>query len=277
MFTMVLFTFREAFSRKILLVSAVLALVFLGLYLTGVHFAVRDIAKSNNAMLASMLYPQLLLFGLYFGSFIVSFLAIISSAGLISSEIESGNIQSIIPKPIRRYQIVAGKFLGQGIFLTCYAALMFGAIASIIYFKTGIALPGIWRAGLLFMLQPVVLMALTIFVSTLTTTVASGATAFMFYAVAVVGGIIEQIASILGNTTLKSWGIVASLIMPVDSLYRKIVHIMLPPSNNPFSALQQMGPFGSTVEPSVWAVVYSVIYVFAFFGLSIYYFGRKDI
>ncbi|KJS68826.1 MAG: hypothetical protein JL50_04015 [Peptococcaceae bacterium BICA1-7] len=276
MFTIFRFTFREAFSRKILLVSIIIAAVFLGIFGTGVHFAVKDIARSQNQMLASIIYPQLLLFGLYFGGFIVSFLSIISSAGIISSDIESGSIQAVITKPLARYEIIAGKFLGQGVFLASYAAIMFAVISSIIYYKTGMRFPWIWQAGLLFMLQPIVLMSVTMLVSVLSSTVASGAIAFMLYSVAVVGGVVEQIGYLINNLYLKNGGIVSSLIMPVDSLYRKIVHIMMP-ANNPLSAIQQMGPFGASAEPSIWMVAYTLLYVLAFYLLSVYYFSRKDI
>ena len=276
MFTIFRFTFREAFSRKILLISIIIAIIFLGLYGTGVHYAVKDIQKANNPVIASIIYPQLLLFGLYFGGFIVSFLAILSSAGLMASDMESGSIQTIITKPIRRYEVITGKFLGQGVFLAAYAAVMFGIISSVIIIKTGMQFPGIWRAALLFMLQPVVLMSVTIFASVLTSTVASGATAFMLYSVAVVGGVVEQIGYLINNISLKNGGIVSSLVMPVDSLYRKIVHLMMP-ADNPLAAFQQMGPFGASAEPSVWMVTYTALYVLALYLRAVYYFGKKDI
>jgi len=153
---------------------------------------------------------------------------------------------------------------------------MFTVISSIIYYKTGMQFPGIWRAGLLFMLQPIVLLSVTLLASVLTSTIASGAIAFMLYSVAVVGGVVEQIGYLINNLSLKNGGIVSSLVMPADSLYRKTVHIMMP-SNSPLSAFHQMGPFGASAEPSVWMVVYTVLYVMAFYLLSVYYFGRKDI
>lgn len=277
MFTIFRFTFREAFTRKVLLVSLIMAAVFLGLYWTGVYYAVKDIEKAHNQLLASVIYPQLLLFGLYFGSFIVSFLTILSTAGIISSEVESGVIQAVIPKPIRRSEIVLGKFLGQGVFLAAYAALLFASIYAIIYTKTGIRPAGSGEAALLFSLQPLVLMSVTFLLSTLTTTVASGTVAFMLYSVAMVGGFIEQIGGIINNLSLKNAGILSSLIMPVDSLYRKIVYVLIPPASNPISAVQQMGPFGSSAEPSVWMITYSILYVLAFLCLSLHYFARKDI
>ncbi|KAF1085454.1 ABC-2 family transporter protein [Sporotomaculum syntrophicum] len=270
-------TFREALGRKVVLISLILAAAFLGLYGTGVHFVAGDLARHPNPMLAQVIYPQLLSFGLYFGGFIVSFLAIFSAVGAISSEIESGIIQTIIPKPVRRYEIVLGKFLGTGLFLALYAALFFTVIYLLIHLKTGMELTGQWNALALFAMQPVVLLAVTLCGSTLLPTIANGVVMFMLYAVSIIGGMVEQIGWLINNVTLQQTGILASLIMPVDALYRKIVHLLMNPTANPLQALQQMGPFGSMSEPSVWMVVYAVLYVIFFTGMAVYLFGRKDI
>lgn len=277
MLTIMGITFREGLNRKVLLVSMVLAAIFLGLYGTGVHYAAKSLAEFPNPMLETVICPQLLSFGLYFGGFIVSFLAIFSAVGAVSSEIESGIIQAVITKPIRRRDYILGKFLGLGLFLALYAAMFFTVIALIVNVKTGLVLEGQWRALGLFALQPVVLLAVTLYGSVVFPTIANGVVMFMLYAVSIIGGMVEQIGWFINNTGLQQAGIVTSLIMPVDSLYRKIVHVLLNPAGNPMHALQQMGPFGSMAEPSVWMVVYALLYVLFFTGLAVYSFNRKDL
>ena len=277
MLTMLGITFREGLNRKVMLISLILAAVFLGLYGTGVHYAAKSLTANPNPMLAMVVYPQLLSFGLYFGGFIVSFLAIFSAVGAISSEIETGIIQAVVTKPISRRDFVLGKFLGLGLFLALYAALFFTAIALIINVKTGLVLEGQWAALGLFVLQPLVLLAVTLYGSVVMPTIANGVVMFMLYAVATIGGMVEQIGWLIEDTGLQLAGIATSLIMPVDSLYRKIVHLLLRPADNPVNALQQMGPFGSMAEPSVWMVTYALLYVVFFTGLAVFIFNRKDI
>lgn len=154
MLAIIKITFREALGRKVVLISLLLAAAFLGLYGTGVHFVAKDLTRDPNPMLEQMIYPQLLSFGLYFGGFIISFLSIFSAAGAIASEIDSGIIQTIVPKPVRRYEIVVGKFLGIGLFLALYAAAFFIVISMLIHLKTGLELTGQWHALALFALQP---------------------------------------------------------------------------------------------------------------------------
>lgn len=277
MYTILRFTFREAFSRKVLLVSVIMAAVFLGLYWTGVHYAARDVEKSQNQLLAAVIYPQLTLMGLYFGGFIVSFLAVLSSAGLISGEIESGAIQAVLAKPLRRSSFVLGRFLGQGIFLALYSAAMFAAIYAIVRNITGMEPAGAGQAVLFFALQPLVILSLSMLTSALASTIAGGAVVFMLYALAVIGGFIEQIGWIINNTYLKSAGIVSSLIMPADALYRKNVHMLLPRRTGDAAAFQQMGPFGSMAEPSVWMTVYTLAYILVLVLLAVYAFSKRDI
>lgn len=277
MLTMIKITIREGFSRKVLLVSLILATIFLGLYATGVHFAARDLSRHPNPAMAEVIFSQLFSFGLYFGGFIVSFLAIFSTVGTVSSEIENGVLQTIIPKPIPRYKIILGKFTGLGLFLSLYALLFYLVISLVIHYLTGLELVENCKAMALFALQPVVLLSVTLFGSTVMSTLANGVVMFMLYSVAIIGGMVEQIGWLIDNAVLQKTGIVASLIMPVDTLYRKIAHLLLSPADNPLRALQQMGPFGSMAEPSVWMVIYSVLYIVIFIVLAIYRFSKRDI
>lgn len=272
MLAIIKMTFRESFSRKVLLISLILAAIFLGFYGMGVHFVRKDL---NDPMLALLVYPQLLSLGLYFGGFIVSFLAIFTSVGAISSEIENGIIQTVIPKPIPRRDIIIGKFFGLGLFLSLYAVMFFAVIVLIIQSHTSLELVGQWRAMALFVLQPLVLMAVTLSGSVLLSTIANGVVMFMLYSIAIIGGMLEQIGWVINNTAVKQAGIVASLIMPVDALYRKINHVLL--SSSDMAAQIMMGPFGSFSEPSMWMVVYAAIYIIFFTSLAVYFFNRKDI
>jgi len=270
-------TFREALGRKVMLISLILAAAFLGLYGTGVHFVAKDLARHPNPMLAQMIYPQLLSFGLYFGGFIVSFLAIFSAVGAIASEIDSGIIQTIIPKPLRRYEIVLGKFLGSGFFLAVYAVLFYTAIYLLVHLQSGIKLSGFGNSMALFALQPMILLAVSLLGSTILPTMANGVLAFAIYFIGIIGGIVEQIAWLINSAAMQKIGIAASLIMPADSMYRKIVSLLLKPSENPALAIQQMGPFGSMMEPSIWMVIYAVLYVLVLTAIAVYSFNKKDI
>ncbi len=62
--------------------------------------------------------------GFYFSSMLVAFLAIMSSIGAVSSEIESGVIHGVITKPVKRLEYVLGKYLGLAALLTAYSIFL---------------------------------------------------------------------------------------------------------------------------------------------------------
>jgi len=278
MMTIIKYSIRENLNKKVLTLSLVLAVIYLGLYGTGLHFAARDILRNSmDPIFANIIFAQFLTLGLYFGSFIISLLAILSSVGTISSEIENGVIQAVIVKPISRRNIILGKFLGTGLFLFTYSILFFLVLYLLVSWQTGLEMTGFLPAMFLFALQPVVLLSVAVLGSVILSTLANGVITFTLYSVGMVGGMLEQMGWMLNNTFLQKTGIVTGLIMPVDTLYRKMVHLLVTPSGGALRPFQEMGPFGSFSEPSTIMMVYAAAYVIVLLFGAVSAFDRRDI
>jgi ABC-type transport system involved in multi-copper enzyme maturation permease subunit len=98
MLTIAALTFREVVRRRILLVTIVLAVAFLSLYGIGVHYGYKDMTDNQySGPMSTLIAPMFLSLGLYFGSFIIAFLAIMAAVGSVSSEIENGIIYAVVP------------------------------------------------------------------------------------------------------------------------------------------------------------------------------------
>jgi Cu-processing system permease protein len=141
---------------------------------------------------------------------------------------------------------------------------------------TGVRVPMDIRVLVLFAFHPLVLLSVTMLGTTGLSTIANAVMVFMLYALSVMGGVLEQIGYYLRNDSLIDSGILASLLMPADSLYRKMVHYLLPGAESGLAA-GFLGPFGSLGEPSVWMMVYAVLYVAMFLGLAVKSFSKRDI
>jgi Cu-processing system permease protein len=268
-------TLREILQKKILLVTIILTLVFLALYGTALHYAHQSITQISQPAMEAMLASQLLAAGLYVASFIVAFLAVFAGVSSISGEIEHGTIYALVPKPIKRRAIVLGKFLGLGLILVIYSSFFIGSILLLVRQFLGFQ-PGNILAGIaLFSLQPLILLAVSLLGSTLLPTLGNGITIFLLYSIAIIGGMVEQIGVLLRNHVLVNTGIVASLILPVDSIYRKVVQLLLASSGNFLNNI--LGPFGSGSTPSIWMIVYSLIYLGGTLALSIAIFNKRDL
>lgn len=275
MLTIARITLKEMVRRLILHVTLILTVLFLALYGTGVHFAFKNMSAAGSPLRA-MITPEFLSLGLFFGSFLISFLAIMSSVGAISSEIENGTILAIVPRPIRRSEILLGKFLGYAVVLMTFAVIYYCAVILILQYTTGLHVPLKLGTILLYAVQPLVLLAVTTFGTTFLPTLANGIVVFMLYMLGVLGGMIEQIGFMLKNQTLIQMGIISSLIMPADSLYRKIVSSVLSAPGVNLSAYF-LGPFGSGSEPSFYMLIYTGLYIIAFLTLAARTFSNRDI
>lgn len=181
-------TFREPVRRRVLLLTLILTVVFLVLFTLGVRAAARQISPIERELTASVLGTQLLVLGLFFGNFIVAFLAIFSAVGVVSTELENGVLQTIVTRPLSRAAVIGGKYAGLGALLALYAALYFGAILAIVRHYTGTGTTGEPGALALFCLTPLALLAGTVLGSTSLPTVANGMAVLGLYVVAFVGG-----------------------------------------------------------------------------------------
>jgi Cu-processing system permease protein len=268
----------EVLRKKVLIFAAALTIVFLGFYGTALHYVGVSIrGMGTNPIASQIAIFQMFSVGLYIGSFIVAFLAIFSAVGSVSSEIEDGSMYAIATKPIRRRDIVAGRFAGYSLMLAAYAGIYFTCLNLLVLWQLGKPVSSGFVPGmLLFMLQPVILLSVTILGSTRLTTFANGIVVIMVYALSIVGGMVEQVGVALKNESLVQAGIIASLIMPADATYRRMVAV-LTPSGDLIAAVQQMGPFGAMSRPSNAMLAYTFLYIAAVVYVAIRSFESRDI
>ena len=277
MITIAAITFREVLRKRVLLLTLLWAAAFFALYGTGVYHANKNLHNASP-MLKNVLVPQLYFVGLYFGNFIMAFLAIFSSVGAISTEVENGTMHAILSRPIRRSEIVLGKFLGFASMLAIGSAVFFVTVTLLVAYITGFHLPcyDLLIALALFCFQPLILLALATLGTTFLPTLSNGVALFSLYAVGVIGGMIEQIGSLARSVTLTNIGLISSLIIPTDAMYRKLTNVVAKAANSPLSVMQ-MGPFGSQAEPSFWMTAYSIVYLLAVLAIAVYVFNRRDV
>ena len=277
MITIAAITFQEVLRKKVLLLTLLLAVAFFALYGTGVYHANKDLHYASP-MLKNVILPQLYFIGLYFGNFIIAFLAIFSSVGAISAEVENGTMHAILSRPIHRREIVLGKFSGFASMLVIGSVVFFVTITWLVSYITGFQLSAqdLLAALALFSFQPLILLALATLGTTFLPTLSNGVALFSVYSVGVVGGIIEQIGTMTRSVTLTNIGIASSLVIPTDAMYRKLTNIVAKASNSPLSVMQ-LGPFGSQSEPSFWMTVYSVVYLLVVLYAAVVVFNRRDV
>ncbi len=271
-------TFREAVRRRIVLASAVLGLGFVILFSIGFHFILADFVRlQENRPNAQLYLNQLLNFmhlaAMYATNFLTIATAALITADSLAGEISSGTIQTLLAKPVRRYQIVAGKWLGNAGLIAGYITILAGGSSLSIYLQSGYSAPHLLIGLLILFLNSLLIMSVTLAFSSRITTLASGGVIFGLYGLAFIGGWVERFGYMVNNQTAINVGILSSLIMPSEAMWNLAAQNMTSALLNTLGA----SPFSFGNPPSVWMVAYTLLYLLAFIAYANHVFSRRDL
>lgn len=273
-------TFHEARRSKILLAALLLSLVFLSIYGVGFNFIQREISAGNfegsgpDLIQRNEIYNFFTMAGLYVVNFLTVMMTVLTSVATLSGEIASGTIQTLVAKPLRRWEIVLGKWLGYVGMISMYLALLAGGVLLIVNLIGGYSPPNAWR-GLAFMwLTAQLLLSISLLGGSALSTLTNGVLVFGLYGIAFVGGWIEQFGFLLENQTAVNLGILSSLILPTEALWKRVAYEMQSPL---VSALGGFSPFSSGSTPSMMMIGYAIFYTGLALSLAVWIFGKRDL
>jgi len=267
-------TLHEAARRRILMAAFICGLAFLALYATGMYFMAREFHEHKNSLIEHRMgMTMLTLAGLYAVNFLTVMTAVLLPVDTLSGEIGSGVIQTLVSKPIRRGEVVLGKWLAHVLLVGAYLALMAGGVLAIARIIGGGNPPNITIGIPLMMLEGVVLVTLSIAGGTRFSTVTNGVFVFGLYGLAFIGSWVEQIGTHVGNDTARYVGTVASLIMPSESMWQLAAHHMQPPIMRDLAAT----PFSPASVPSPAMVVWAGGYAATWLLVAVFSLRKRDL
>lgn len=273
-------TFLESVRRRIAVAAFVLGLLFLLLYGVGFHFIYKDTLTQTGpggaVLVRNQIYNFLTLAGLYAVNFLTIAMGVLISADTLAGEIASGTIQTIASKPLRRFDIVFGKWLGFAGLLAIYLILMAGGVFAIVHFISGYHVRNIVVGLSLIYLGSVLMMTISLACSSMFSTLATGGIVFGLYGIGFIGGWVEQIGTALKNQTAINVGIASSLIIPSEAIWKRaayeVTSIVI--RSLGFSAA---GPFAAVSVPNPLMVFYGLAYMAAMLLFAIRRFGKRDL
>jgi ABC-type transport system involved in multi-copper enzyme maturation permease subunit len=274
-------TFQEAIRRRIVLTGLVLGVLFLIVFSVGSRMISTEITRETiveggaayqNIMRAEM-FNFLLMAGLYAVTFLSVAMGALLGADTLAGEINSGSIQTVVTKPVRRSAVVFGKWLGFAGLLGLYALFMAGGVVLIVFFQSEYLPRSILTGLSLIYLDSLLVMTISLAGSSAMPALATGGMVFGLYGLAFIGGWIEQIGTLMRNPTAIQIGIVTSLLVPTEALWRRAAYEM----QTPLASSLGMSPFGAFSVPSLLMVVYALLYLPIVLAIAVSTFNRRDI
>ena len=272
-------TILEASRRKLLLALGILTIAVI--VLTSWGFSRLPTMKNVTSAEVRLAASQLTILMAFMFSGVLALGSTLVAAPSIASDIESGIALAILPRPIRRSQLLMGKWLGLALLVTLYAA------------GSGLLeLLGIWLgtnylppnpiASLAFVAgEGIILMTLALLLSTRLAPMTGGVIALVLFFVAWIGGIALAIGITFDNDTIKNIGIGSRLLIPTDGLWHGAIFYLEPSeflaaarvavrarAGNPF--------FADAPLPGIY-LAWVVAWLVAVVGLANWSFARRDL
>src|SRR5256714_11131183 len=118
-------TIQEASRRRLLLALVILTLIVVGFSAWGfnkITTVTNSAGQTLPAQQVALITSQLLIVVTFMFSGVLALSSAVVAGPLISAEVESGLLLSILARPVRRSEIVIGKWLGLAALVAIYAA-----------------------------------------------------------------------------------------------------------------------------------------------------------
>lgn len=278
------YTFKELIRKRVIVVSLLLTMLYLVLFAVALSQFVKHAPAENELLARSVLALGYLLLGLYSAQMVAAFFVLFSTMGSISGEIENGLLLTVLSRPIPRWRIFVGKWVGFAVWCLVYSAIVYWGIVSIVGFQVHVPVDGaaLCRGFVLFELIPLVLLSLSMLASSYLPMLGTGILTALLFGLGWFGGLLERFFAMPGvtaNAGVEKFGLVTSLLMPADAIYRRAAYELMGLADLPFAGdlQRQLGPFGISEPPSGTFIVYTVLYVLVLLVWGAVHFTRRDV
>lgn len=272
-------TILEASRRKLLLALA--GLTLLVIVLTSWGFSrlptMKDVTPAEVRLAAS----QLTILVAFMFSGVLALGSTLVAAPAIASDIESGIALAILPRPIRRSEVLMGKWLGLAVLIAIYAAAS-GLLEMLgIWLATSYVPPNPLATIGYVAAEGIVLMSLALLLSTRLAPMTGGVVALVLFFVGWIGGIALAIGQVFNNDTIINIGVGSRLLIPTDGLWHGAIFYLEP--SDILAAARAAGraragnPFFAESPLPVSYLLWVVAWLLAVLGIANWSFGRRDL
>ncbi|MBV9440802.1 MAG: ABC transporter permease subunit [Candidatus Eremiobacteraeota bacterium] len=278
-------TLRELVRRRLVTAVAILTLVIVAFTLWGLirlaNATVEGAPIPEPGLRATAAGIVILLAFLF--SFVVAIGAALIGAPALAESVANGEILAVLARPVRRAEVVAGRWLGTVVALAVYVAAAGGLELLVVRLTTGyvpphpaLALAYLAGAGAVVATAAVALAARL-------PALASGIVAALLFGLAWIGGIVQTIGIAIANDAMADAGTLVSLAFPSDAMWRGALFALQPAAfTAAFATANANGgyapnPFGVTGPPPPALMTWAVGWIAVVLAAGIAAFRTRDL
>jgi ABC-type transport system involved in multi-copper enzyme maturation permease subunit len=212
---------------------------------------------------------------------LTALLAVLVAVGAVSGPRSSGMLQAVLARPISRASWLVQRWAALALVVVVYPIVMTSAVLVIVVAIAGYSPLDPVRAIAVLVLEGLVLVSLAIAASSRWSTVVSGVLVISAVGLAWIAGLVEVIGAALHNTIMTTIGVVISLAVPTDALWRGASYYLQSPAFLTLSAAAAEAggtiPFAGNAPPTVALLAWSVAYAIVLLALAVRAVRRTDL
>lgn len=272
-------TWRELVRRK--LVLALLALTVIVIGVSGWGFSRVPTLHVDGTLLTQgeihTAAGQLLLLVMFMFSFVLALTCAFLAAPAIAGEIESGVAQGMLARPLRRRELVLGRWLGLSLTIGVYTFLSTSLEFGLVRWTTGFWPPQPVAAEASLFVEGLILLTFTLALSTRISAITAGVIALISFGAMWLGGVAGAFGQVFHNAAITNVGVVTHFLLPTDGLWHSAIYAMEPSSFVTAAAGGLNSSFESASGPTVWYLVWVAIWLTAVLGLALFSFQTREV
>ena len=225
---------------------------------------------------------QVLILIAFMFSFVLAMSAAFLASPAIASDVETGTVHAMLARPLRRAELVVGRWLGLSIVVAGYAVLSGLLAVAVVGLVSGHTPPAPFVAVGFLAFQSIAVLTLALALGTRLPSIAAGAITVVLFGLGWFVGVLGSVAIAFEAAPLERLGEIVRIILPTDGLWRGVVYGLEPPlvilalSTGQREDLRSNPFYADTPPPDAfvaWAVVWVVLVLLA--GIAL--FRRREL
>lgn len=275
-------TIAETSRRRILAVLLALTVVSVALTTWGIERLVSLAREGNtNDLEIAVGVSQVLILVAFMFSFVLAMTAAFLGAPAIAADLESGVAHAMLARPIRRADLVIGRWLGLVAVISAYAAASGLLEIAAVRLVSGYAPPQPWLAIGFLAAQAVVLLTFAMLLSTRLPAIAGGAICVVLFGLGWMAGVFAGIGRFFDAGPLVAAAEASRWLLPSDGLWRGTIYALEPSVVIAGAAgvgeASDANPFFASAPPPVAFLAWSAVWIVAVLALAVVSLRSRDL
>ena len=276
-------TVRELIRRRVVWVLAALTVISVALVAWGLdRLVVLARERGTDELEIQIGVSQVLILIAFMFSFVLAMTAAFIGAPAVGGDLESGVAYAILARPLRRADVLVGRWLGCAFVVAVYAVASGLLAIEVAVLVSGSGPPYPLLAVAFLAGQALVLLSLTLALGSVLPSIAAGAIAVVAFGLGWMAGVMAGVAAAFGVELLGRVAEVSRWLLPSDGLWRGVIYGLEPPlvvllAAGEAPGLANANPFYASAPPALAFVIWSIVWMGLVLGLASWWFERRDL